>query len=79
MSDSAPDNVVPIDRDTPTLIKPGPYTFECPCPECAQVVRFPIELFPRFTADQHGSKLRVIMSSKALEHECGTETTEAMF
>jgi hypothetical protein len=72
------DNVTPI-RDEPTVLKPGPFTFEAPCPECAQLVRFPIELFPRFSADQHGAKLRVIMSSKALEHECGRDDSEPLF
>lgn len=77
MTESAPP-VVSLDG-SPAVIAPGPYTFTAPCPECTQAVRFPIELFPRFTADQHGSKLRVVMSSKAIEHECGTEQTEPMF
>jgi hypothetical protein len=75
-----PSNVIDLDGNAqPATITPGPFTLAAQCPECSQTVRFPIELFPRFTADQHGSKLRVVLSSKALEHECGTENTEPMF
>lgn len=76
------DNVTPIDGKaaaTPEVITSGAYAFEAKCPECEQVVRFPIELYPRFSADQHGSKLRVVMSSKTLEHDCAAEATEPMF
>lgn len=76
------ENVTPLHPTdgTPDTIKPGPFTFEATCPECAQLVRFPIELFTRLTVDQNAGKLRVIMSSKALEHTCNEATdSEPMF
>jgi hypothetical protein len=57
-------------------LQEGTYVLLVSCPECELPVHFPIELSGRLTVDNKGSKLRPLLTTKALDHACGTDAAQ---
>lgn len=68
-----------MSEQTPETLAVGPYTLRAPCPECGQVVHFPVELDVRLAVDTTGGKLRPVLRTKATEHSCGEQGAIPLF